>query len=602
MDLMYDKFGLDVDDTPISPGFNYEEATKDLDDVVHDRDIPEQDRMLQQALDFAERHDWYGDRKNRPEGLDEVEDTLDPMDGEDGEKCTLDKFWDELERRKRAKAKAMRERNKSRVPDLLVRVADTPENRAKDTDFDTTKDTREESEESDEGSAAEPESNKEEGEEDSAQATKANKKKAPAAKQKNTKRPVPEDSTEEQPPGKKAQARKPKSNAQGEESRKKILPEGRSDLMNPAAMLQAIRKGVPENVKEIGAKEEGLFDEEEDTPTSISAEELLGQAKKKKRVRPTAAALREIAGDQQISRDIPKDQRKSDQELLDIGLQSIGQANKDRWRQAPYCWNEKGFLYEPYFYLTEKRDPHTNEFIWNNEMLWKFARDHKVDLFTTRQTMPGLLTAKGTLRKRAPRQTVAQRSYDGRYIQDIPEARRLTEATRSQIIYDRQKEIKDDKTTGVQRMKKERKELEDDAMEVNERAAATWKMGTVLNQAVRAHTDELTANLATTVGELKQTKAEVAELLETRRTLAAAGQRYMRRNELLQKEKNAFFRQLHTYSTLFGKLRSHPSQNDIIGEPDMLSISPPVLRRTKSLDLVPVPKNDKPANQLPKWL
>ena len=82
--------------------------------------------------------------------------------------------------------------------------------------------------------------------------------------------------------------------------------------MNPAAILQAIRKDISKNIKKIEAKKEGLFDEEEDTPISISAEELLGQAKKKKRIRPTVATLREIAEDQQISRDIPKDQRKSD--------------------------------------------------------------------------------------------------------------------------------------------------------------------------------------------------------------------------------------------------------------------------------------------------
>lgn len=135
------------------------------------------------------------------------------------------------------------------------------------------------------------------------------------------------------------------------------------------------------------------------------------------------------------------------------------ETNKARWREAPYCWIEKGFLYDEYYYLTEKRDPHTNEFIWDDNLLWKFARDHKVEFFVARQAVPGLLNAQGALRKRASRQTVAQRSYDGRYIKDIPEARRITEANRNQIIYDRQKEIKDEKTTGVQRMKKERKEL-----------------------------------------------------------------------------------------------------------------------------------------------
>ena len=46
MNLIYDKFDLNIDNIPISSGFNYEEATKNLNDVVYDRDISKQDRML----------------------------------------------------------------------------------------------------------------------------------------------------------------------------------------------------------------------------------------------------------------------------------------------------------------------------------------------------------------------------------------------------------------------------------------------------------------------------------------------------------------------------------------------------------------------------
>lgn len=127
-------------------------------------------------------------------------------------------------------------------------------------------------------------------------------------------------------------------------------------------------------------------------------------------------------------------------------------------------------------------------------------------------------------------------------------------------------------------------------MEVNERVAASWKMGTVLNRAVKAHTEELTANLATTVEELKQTKAAVAELLEARKNLAAAGRRYVKRNALLQ-------RQLYAYQTLFGPLPSPSSQSNIVdalaappGEPLSTSAIPhpagTLLRRTRSLELV----------------
>ena len=84
-----------------------------------------------------------------------------------------------------------------------------------------------------------------------------------------------------------------------------------------------------------------------------------------------------------------------------------------RWKKAPYCWNAKGSLYDKYYYLVGKTDD-AGEYIWRNDLLWKFASDHKVDLMVTRQTVPGLLNAEGKLRKWAPRQTEAQRDLEGR--------------------------------------------------------------------------------------------------------------------------------------------------------------------------------------------
>lgn len=97
------------------------------------------------------------------------------------------------------------------------------------------------------------------------------------------------------------------------------------------------------------------------------------------------------------------------QELLKIGVLSADpkQTNKFRWREASHCWNENGFLYETYYHLTEKKNPQSNGFIWKDDLLWNFARDHKVELFVARQAMSGLLDAKGELRKRAPRRIVA---------------------------------------------------------------------------------------------------------------------------------------------------------------------------------------------------
>ncbi len=98
----------------------------------------------------------------------------------------------------------------------------------------------------------------------------------------------------------------------------------------------------------------------------------------------------------------------------------------------------QGFLIRQYYYLVNKKDA-AGEYIWGDDLLRKFARDHKVDLLLRRQAVPGLLNAKGELRKCAPRQTEAQRNLDGRYIKDIPELRRLTSATEAQIIYNRQR-------------------------------------------------------------------------------------------------------------------------------------------------------------------
>ena len=51
--------------------------------------------------------------------------------------CTFDRYWSEIETKERAK-KMVKQRNKSRVPDLLIRVADK---KAKDADFDVIKET-----------------------------------------------------------------------------------------------------------------------------------------------------------------------------------------------------------------------------------------------------------------------------------------------------------------------------------------------------------------------------------------------------------------------------------------------------------------------------
>ena len=73
--------------------------------------------------------------------------------------------------------------------------------------------------------------------------------------------------------------------------------------------------------------------------------EFLGGEERTKRTRPKASDVRARQGDPDITRNFPQEERKNNDELLQIGLESRNQRNKDRWRLAPYFWNEKGFLY-----------------------------------------------------------------------------------------------------------------------------------------------------------------------------------------------------------------------------------------------------------------
>ena len=63
-----------------------------------------------------------------------------------------------------------------------------------------------------------------------------------------------------------------------------------------------------------------------------------------------------------------------------------------------------------------------------------------------------VFVAEGDMMKRAPRKNIAQRDGGEHYFMDVPEARRLTEATKAQTIYYRQEEVKGSKTAREQRM------------------------------------------------------------------------------------------------------------------------------------------------------
>lgn len=310
-------------------------------------------------------------------------------------------------------------------------------------------------------------------------------------------------------------------------------------ILNPEAFMKGLRKDIPEAVRRFRATEEVntdpfIGDKDDEREYSISTSDLLVKPKKKRK-RPSAAEMRKSGGDETVSRDVPPEERLSDAELLKIGLDSVDETNRERWRKAPYCWNEKGFFYEEYHYLTEKRDLITNEYVWDDHLIWKFARDHKIETITSRQAAPGLLNAKGQIRKRAPRSTIAQRTSDGRYIKDVSKARKLSTATESQIIYERQEELQGERIEGVQRMNKERRDLEERAIKANEMIATLCQVGPMLSKAIRAHVDDLTGDLFKAIKsrnealmELSEAKEEIARLTNIRQDLLETQQEYHR--------------------------------------------------------------------------
>ncbi len=72
-----------------------------------------------------------------------------------------------------------------------------------------------------------------------------------------------------------------------------------------------------------GPVDDSLFaDDEADNADSSSPGIIRAVAKTRKRTRPSAAEMREKAGDSDVTRNVPQGDRLSDQELLRIGLES----------------------------------------------------------------------------------------------------------------------------------------------------------------------------------------------------------------------------------------------------------------------------------------
>lgn len=161
----------------------------------------------------------------------------------------------------------------------------------------------------------------------------------------------------------------------------------------------------------------------------------------------------------------------------------------------------------------------------------EIPRNHKADLLPTRQVTLGY-SMQRTATTKSTSEALAQRGYDGRYIDDILETRNLTEASSNQIVYARQKGVMDDRTEGVQRMKKEKRELEKYAKEVSptqnqrttlathestystshrsERAyQSSHQFGTAMNQALQEHIRKLSESFDALVNERIKARTEL---------------------------------------------------------------------------------------------
>ena len=130
----------------------------------------------------------------------------------------------------------------------------------------------------------------------------------------------------------------------------------------------------------------------------------------------------------------------------------------------------------------------------------------------------------------------------------------MSEATKSQIIYARQEEVKGDKTGGVQRMRKERRDLEERAIKANEMIAASHKLGPILSKALRTHVDEITEDLVHAIEERDNTMKELAEAKEQISELTAI------RQELIhtQHEYHRIFGPLPEFEKLIPQITEHP--------------------------------------------
>ena len=166
--------------------------------------------------------------------------------------------------------------------------------------------------------------------------------------------------------------------------------------------------------------------------------EFLAARKRKdkpKKKRLTVAELKK--GFEHVTKDVPKDERLSDKELLDLGKKNITKVQ--RWVEAPYAWNFRGALLGPYYRLAlVKISDQDGEYYWDNKDL-KGMGFKNPEFFRERLKYPNLYAAKGGLRRRPPPKVTPKRDDRGRYHKaaSTTEGRKISEATAGREVIEK---------------------------------------------------------------------------------------------------------------------------------------------------------------------
>ena len=160
-----------------------------------------------------------------------------------------------------------------------------------------------------------------------------------------------------------------------------------------------------------------------------------------------------------ITRDVPKEERLDDDGLIELGRRPM--SKEARWKEAPYCWNAKGLLYQEYKYLGHKKD-RDGEYLWDDDTLKPFVPHGDVVLFRSRHANPSLMGHLG-IRRRAPKGYVDQVDALGKYVaaKDSPEARKISESTIREVTYGRLQKGKAAGEKTMMRVKPARRAIEE---------------------------------------------------------------------------------------------------------------------------------------------